>query len=36
MSAMIETKMTSLRQLFVSKHDNTQTPIQANIQPFYE
>jgi cell division protein FtsW len=34
MIAMIQNKIITLRQLFRSKHDNTQTPIKANIQPY--
>ena len=34
MSALIENKVSTLRQLFVSKHDNTSAPIKADIQPY--
>jgi cell division protein FtsW len=34
MIAMIQDKIITLRQLFGSKHDKTQTPVKANIQPY--
>ena len=34
MSAMIENKVNSLRQIFMSKHDKTKTPTKADIQPY--
>jgi cell division protein FtsW len=34
MSTITENKISSLRQLFVSKHDKTEAPIKADIQPY--
>ena len=34
MSSITENKVSSLRQLFMSKHDKTQEPIKADIQPY--
>lgn len=34
MSTVIEKKVGTLRQLFISKHDKTQAPVKANLQPY--
>jgi cell division protein FtsW len=34
MSTITENKVSSLKQLFMSKHDKTQAPIKADIQPY--